>query len=35
LITGLFGVTILGESIGLVSVMAYMLVLGGLLLLRR
>jgi len=35
LITGLFGVTILGESVGLVSVLAYMLVLGGLALSRR
>ncbi len=35
LITSLFGITILGESIGVVSVMAYMLVLGGLMLSRR
>ena len=35
LVTGLFGVTILGESIGPVSVLAYMLVLGGLVLARR
>ncbi|MEX0502325.1 DMT family transporter [Alphaproteobacteria bacterium LSUCC0719] len=35
LITSLFGITILGESIGAVSVMAYMLVLGGLVLSRR
>ena len=35
LITSIFGVTILGESLGPVSVMAYMLVLGGLFLSRR
>ena len=35
LITGLFGLAILGESIGIVSVMAYALVLGGLLLSQR
>ncbi|MGB2000660.1 MAG: DMT family transporter [Candidatus Puniceispirillaceae bacterium] len=35
LITSLFGMTILGESIGPVSVLAYLLVLGGLLLSRR
>ena len=35
LITSLFGVTILGETIGPVSVLAYVLVLGGLLLSRR
>ncbi|MEC8642791.1 MAG: DMT family transporter [Pseudomonadota bacterium] len=35
LITSLFGVTILGETIGIVSVLAYMMVLGGLLLSRR
>lgn len=35
LVTGLFGVMILGESVGLVSVTAYVLVLGGLFLSRR
>jgi len=35
LVTGLFGVTILGESIGPIPVLAYMLVLGGLLLSQR
>ena len=35
LITGLFGLVILGETIGPVSVLAYMMALGGLLLSRR
>jgi drug/metabolite transporter (DMT)-like permease len=35
LVTGLFGVMILGESVGFVSVTAYVLVLGGLFLSRR